>query len=529
MNISDIIGGSFQMTAGPAGLLAGDLVEMGPDGKGYTVKTTDNAAVANPGNIVSQTALTQGYGGAAYPSPLPVVRDSAGNTYLLRANDSSGNGLVLRKFDSAGNSLATVAIDTGATNGDPMTTARIALLPNGNVIVGYCAQSPVYPTFAIYDYHLVQVVAPTTIDSGASVTISGFLPFNMVVLSGGNVAFTYVQSGPLLRMAVYSSAGSVVSAPATIDSGAGAANPNMVALSSGGFAVAWTNSANTRYAIYSSTGAVVLAVTNINAIANTKSIYVSVMTGFFAVLCSSGSNLWSLYVFNNAGAQQGATYTLSQTVVLNPNSSWALLSLTNDGASFWFAAIVSTGMYLVSVTTGGVGATYHPVTSGLSSPLCLQLATDGNGYLVAAWGVNSAAASNYVVIATASPSTTFTAATTWGTAPSSNGPQNMALLAIGDFAFLSYYDQNNGSISTFFAVIKYANSAIEGVCVAAAVGGAMASVQPQRMGGGVAAFGVNPLAGSLTKTFNHLSTSGSNLTGNKGVMTSNGVTLQGVA
>jgi hypothetical protein len=123
--------------------------------------------------------------------------------------------------------------------------------------------------------------------------------------------------------------------------------------------------------------------------------------------------------------------------------------------------------------------------------------------------------------------TPYTGPLALGPAPATTGSAYPNVAIASDFSFIAYFDFQNAPSMQFY-IGKYSSSAIQGVCVAAASAGNICSVQPNRLGGGAAAYAVNTVGGTLTKSFNHNSTSGSNIIGNKGVIMPNGVVLQGV-
>lgn len=537
MALSDITGGSFQLTAGAA--IAQDafgrlpLIEIGADGRAYPAVTSDYAAVTAAGQIVAQTSIVGAVmlGGnssnALYVglSPVGIARNAADGSIFQIAPNSASGGVAVYKLNPAGAVLGSLTLDgTSAA----LHLQSFAQLANGNfAAVWNTSAGSNTLTYAVFDQNLAVVKAPTAIENAATITAGANI--SMAALSGGGFAIGWASAGTTRpRLAIYNNAGAVVSAPADVKATSGTYNIKVAQLSNGNIVYAMYNpgaaGAGMQFAIYGPTGAVVLALSAPTGTTSASGFFclLSVMaSGYFAIGFANSATYLSVNVYNNAGTQQGGTFTPQTSIAMQVAQN----VLANDGTQFWLMADTSSGTKLSSIqTTGAVGAVNNLLinASGYTNYSCSGFIE--NGYFVFGHGTNTGNASNFVYVVSLS-APTLAAQVQIGSAPGTYGSAGLNIIpAGGDFAYLAAYDQQTVA-STNFYVGKYAGTSIVGVAVTSAAVGAYASVQPNRIGGGTAAYGASLLVGTSPKAFDH---SGATIPGNKGVLMTNGAVLKGM-
>jgi hypothetical protein len=508
--------GKFRLKAGGA-IAQDDGVQLGPDGQAWPVKVTDYAVVANAGSsVVAATSVIATYSWPYTRNPL--YRDPAtGNLFCVTPNATGANpgyGCRVTKYSPAGLLLGSVVLS--ASGGEQLYSPKIRLLANGNLVVTWNPNASADYRFAVIDTSLNVIKAATSIDTPSD-------QFNDVVaLSGGGFMVAYRKAGGLQRIAVYDNAGNVVTASATVQTWTGAANAvlsKLVQLSNGNVALvctsSYTTTLGTYFGIFTAAGAVVLAMANVDAAAwnNTVQPEALAVNGYFAFAYANASNTVVLRVYSDAGALQGAALS---TVVAASGASTNCFKLLTDGTQFFLLLQHATSLWwtLTKMPLAGVGSTTY--AAGTFTNAGGQLVIDAfieNERLVAIHSQSSAAPSAGFFVMNLVSFTVETATTGLGW----DGLYT-AVVASDDFTFAAFYD-TSASPGNYFRVVKYANSAIMGVALAAAAAGG-----PVSIGGGAGAYVTNQLKGTASKQFDHSAT---NIYGNKGALMSNGAVLKG--
>jgi len=366
------------------------------------------------------------------------------------------------------------------------------------------------------------VVAATAIEATYGITY-----FGACSLSGGGLAVSYTLNATptAQRLAIYSNAGVATYGPATINTWAGTGGNTstvMTELSSGNIAIACNSGSGTNpglyHAIRNTAGAQVLAFTRLetplinNALTAPE---ISSMTGFYSVAIGNGTNM-KAYVFDNAGATQGAAFSSASTVVAEMNAK-----LFNDGTVFYLIWADNSGSSVTKLTklpTTGTNYVSYIITTAIA-----YTGTVGGvdafierGMIVAIRSSKDTTAPTLGVIGTDGlVKKTATAIT--ASAPT-NGSRDASITPIGDFSFLICYDDEQ--IAQYFMQGKYANASVLGVATVAAAAGTTALVAQN-----IGAYAVNYIGGTSPKTFDH---SSANIYGNKGAILNNGVVLKGL-
>lgn len=539
MALSDFIGGSFQLTAGAA--IVQDaygrfpLIQTAPDGKAYPVVTGDYAAISATGQIVGQTSIVGAamLGGnsstAAYQglSPVGVIRNSDGTFFVIAPNSSSG-GVAVYKYTPLGVIVGSLTLDSSS---NALHLQGLVQLSNGNMAIAWNTSAAGNTlSYAVFTPALAFVQSPTTIENAATITAGANL--SIAALSGGGFALGWTNASTTRpRLAIYSNTGVVVSAPADVKATSGTYNIKIAQISNGNIVYAIYNpgasGAGMQFAIYTVAGAVSQALSTATGTtsATLYQCFLSVLPGFFAIGFVNGAGYFAVNVYANAGGQQGTTY-VQQNNAVNANALGIVLA--NDGAQFWLfqATQTAASTRLSSIqTTGAVGSVNNANISGSYPYNETAQGFIENNYFVVIVGINTGATQNQVFVinlnnptATISPSTVGTVTPTFG----SSNPNIIS--GGGDFAYIAVFDIQSAA-STSFYVGKYANTAILGAAVTTAAIGAFVSVQPNRIGGGTAAYAVSQINGISPKTFDH---SGAAIPGNKGTMMTNGAVLKGM-
>ena len=154
LSINNVDAQAFKILAGEQ-INENDLVQMGPDGKGYCAQGTNTAAVANctygtaqtnaaTGLIVAQTQVVANNTNADYRQAL--LRGDDGSIYTFTAQNTFG-GLMLSKYSAPGALLAKSDIDTSSV---AYYSHQMFLLNNGSICV-FASRSDTHDiSFAIY-------------------------------------------------------------------------------------------------------------------------------------------------------------------------------------------------------------------------------------------------------------------------------------------------------------------------------------------------------------------------------------------
>jgi hypothetical protein len=526
--------GKFQVRAG-ALLALNDGIQLGVDGKGYPIKTTDYSVVTNctPGTPITSTATGQivaetTLGGTA---PLAIHRqavalDSDGSIFAVGTN-STTNGVKVYKYSPTGALLKSAVVDTTASL---TNCVSIGILSNGNIVVAYIVgQDPAPAKFAILTPNLQPVVAATLIGNAAGSGLGfsyGWQLSNLVTLDNGGFAVCYQAAAPVTSqmLSIYDNAGAAVY-NAAVKTWTGVTNPvytRIAKLSDGNIVIAcrsmFTTSAGMWHGIFSPVGAPVLAMALINAgvVTNNAMISISVGANFYSLARYENGNVVA-YVYSNAGALQGAPFTAATTTPANSNQ----IKLLWDGTQFLFLWQNSNGslMQFTKLPTAGAGYTTYDITATTSQYNSYIDAFYENGIIVGvSQGVGAARPfvwSVYVETGTL----VADAVNLFGSTPTTLGSTH-AVIAGGDFSFICLYDYGSTAALNLF-VGKYGNTSIIGAALAAAGVNTLVSV-----GQGTGAYAINQLRGSPSRSFDH--TSGANIYGNKGAILRNGLVLRGM-
>jgi hypothetical protein len=523
-------GQQLRVGAGAGAIAVSDLVEIGgPGNQAWSVATADYAANAGSGTLLAQTSVVA----AALPAGgtrQPVARDRLGNIYIAGTN-SSGN-LVATKYSPLGTVLASATLDATATS---VNTPYLFQLQNGTFAVVYArAAGALY--FTIFDAALTVIAGPSSVATERSAT--NVVYHAACALSGGGFALAFQTSaGTAINLATFSNAGSSVLAATNIQTLAGSAAQQflrLAQLSSGNLVCAYRGTmtaggtAGTSFTIVTTSGGAVAGPINLDSTSTLGFLEISILPGFFALAEANGTNLVA-GVFSNAGAQQGSTYTVGNTLA---STTYPQTKLTNDGSSFWLAwfSSVANGLYAISFSAAGVagvaasalgGATLNASTFALDAivmnGLLVALAassTTGGQYLMTV-GLPDASqgiAAPYLRMVPTSFGTS--AGTTGSRAPrllgggdglysGSNPPAGQPSVAPtnGDFTVILAYDQQS-TAATFLGIQKVETTAIVGVALAGITAGNPGSTVLVNPGQGE--YPANAIAGTAGTGFNHL-------------------------
>lgn len=504
-----------------------DLIELcGLTGEGLLVGTTDYAAVSNCTYGTSQTSTATGQVithttvhsqiGETY-SRQQMAIDSSGNIFVLTCYSSS-TGITLKKYAPSGALLGSVDVDTTATT---TYSLRLVTLSNGNLCVSYNISSTL--KYAIYDTNLLEVKALTTLSATA------LLYSDVIALSGGGFAAVFAMSGTPLesKLATFDNAGTAVLAATIVWTRTGTTGNQfhrITQLSSGNIAYA-ISSVNTvssiglYYGVTDVSGAIVKAFTSLDATSiSIAPELVSNGAGYFAIARPNSTNQVA-WVFNNAGTEQGSSFS-SATSAGNTTAKTKLVASGTTMYLLWHKSSTSKAM-VTSIPITGTGHVTGTVTTPTTQYNFYLDAFYEDGYIVAvSMPGASAIAPQMWVVDTATMQLVNSAGTTFGTAASASSGTQPRVLSGGDRTFIAVYDYTSTS-GTFLCAGKWANTAILGVAEADT---ATASSIPLRVQAG--AYKINTINGTKSKAFDMSAT---NLVGNKGAMVANGfVTLTGI-
>jgi hypothetical protein len=501
MFLSDFIknGAQLQAQAGSLAIAANDLTAIAAAvNQLFSCQTADFAAVANQGAQVFPTTTVTGFIAQNMRNSI-YFNQADGSIFAMAPYLTAANGMKVFKYLPNGTLYNSALLDS--TN-STMLSPTIAKLSNGNYVCVWAINAgSVY--FAIVDQYL-NVVVPKTAVSAYDVTAN---PFHAIALSGGGFAIAYSNSNPC--NVVYDNTGAVVKAAGTLTNAAAfgvAVSITLVQLSNGNLAYGIASGSTGKllgHAITSAAGANVLQVTLLDTGtgSSTTRVAISAMANYYGVALLTSSN-FKACVLSLAGALQGAEFT-DAAGGGGPNPDMKLL---NDGSVFW--GIYDTGSNSINIagipTTGGAGVVTTGF-SGLSAHQNLDAVIE-RGFIVFQTGgactvvqTNGAANAVYLV--------------NQFNADSSHG--GMKLLT--DFSFIGW---GPGSQMTGY---KYLNTAIVGIAqqaVAAGNAGTVVTVNP-----GPGAYPCNALVGTVGKAYDH---SASAIVGNKGTMFGNSASMKGV-
>jgi hypothetical protein len=521
---------TFQLKASTA-IAINDAVGLGPDGRGYPISVTDYAAVTNctygtaqtstaTGRIVAQTQVHSDFSSTSQDDEQRIVQGDNGDLFMTRPY-STTNGIVLARYSAGGALLGTVDVNTNAS---VTYNPCVLKLANGNIAAVWGQDSNI--RYAVYTAGLTLVVASTNLTGGVG---NASHVFATVALSGGGFAVVYQPStggGLETYFAAFNNSGVVVVAAATIWTRTGSAgypNYRIAELSNGNLAIVAHMTGVTGafagqwHGVYTTAGVVVAAFTQVYSQTAQYQAWLKVSGAYYAIASKDKGSAAShdVYIFDNAGVQQGATYTRSDSGM----GSQAHFAAGAD--AFWYlSARASDSRVLLAKIpyTGGAAATVADVTTtGPSSYGFITRIFVDNGLIV---GVFKQSLQQYLfVMSEASGALVNAAATAIGAACTSNN-QSLCLIPGGDFSFIAYYDIAT-TASTNFVVGKFANTSVVGVAASAAAVNDYANIQQS-----AGTYPVNTLKGTGAVGFDH--TTGATIYGNKGALMTNGVSLRGM-
>ena len=522
---ANVLAGRYSLRAGTT-IAANDTLELGPNGKAWPIQTTDYAAVGNAASsIVAETTLRTGaaVSATALDKRWPVVQDPVtGNLIFFNTNQSGASyGVKIYRYTAGGTSIGQLILDASTFN---PKSPELQFLSNGNVLFT-CSTAAGAIQYAIFDVNLNIVTALTTISETAVDE-----KYDALAFSAGGFGITYSKTGTATqRLEIYSNTGAVTVAAATIATW-GASGcvvfANAVELSNGNIAFIFSNitaSALGMYrSIYTTAGVQVLANVSVEAGSVSATPSISAFGGYYAIMRYDGTSTMKVRVYTDAGVIQGAAFSVA--VGGSDFGATDTFKVINDGTQFW-AVYRADAIAFVQLTKIPVTGTNYVTVSTLAAAtgtaaVSLDMFYE-RGFLICAHNLNnSSQVSNwgYFVVDTVNM-TTVTVNNLFGSTPAAEA-RNITLIPGGDFTFVAMYDADPGSVATlFFYVGKYANSAVVGVALAAAVTDTLVSVLSA-----AAAYASNGVKGSASKQFDHSAT---NIYGNKGVLLSYGSVMKG--
>lgn len=353
---------------------------------GADIKADDALLITRMGLVVpAKTVEYAGYrsdvnfsGGTGYNSKRRhqvVVDPKTGDVYFVGAmglNAGNPNGIYISRVTprAAMNDIVTVFDDPGTLN-----AAKLFWLSNGNLCVVWDTGTDKFH-FAIYTKDLIPVVAPTII---GALGLSGY--FDAIPLAAGGFAVCYI-AGTDQKLAIFGNDGIQTGATVTVNAwGAGASNYqircSLAQLSSGAIAIACIAPNDLNKGVWagvrSAAGALISAMARIYQPPGAQSEInpeIAAVDGFFAVASTDTANT-KLWVFNNAGVLQGAPFTsnvgngaVAHSIKLLPDGAdfvlvgqrsvdlsrvaWTLTRAKTTGADYRATDVISLGNYKIS-------------------------------------------------------------------------------------------------------------------------------------------------------------------------------------
>lgn len=491
-----------------AAISQNELLEIFSDGKVYPCAVSDYATVANAGTAILAATTSSVYintpnvNGTSFTNASGIAQDALGNIYELTKSGANSNGLGINKYNSLGALQESVVLLSSTTDGAYIS--NIGILSNGNLFVTWSQNTSLTSYYAIITPQLAVVVPQTVLNSSA--TNSGYS--SSCALSGGGFAASYTNTSGIIQISTYNNAGAF-QASATV-TGSSSCQSGILQLSSGNIALVTKVGTTLSYTIYSSALAVVTATTATTVASGYPVIAVCGMSGYFAFasIGQSTSATVGYAVVSNAGSLQGAgTITgFGSTNVGNPETG---VSLFNDDTNFWM--IVTNGSTAVpysQITPLGV------LTSYGSAPIYgMSIMDPGSKNIYTVGGATTTCSVFSPSALQITSSETFSAGLS-----GSNSVSDVA--ALGD---ATVFVGGSGTTYLTTSIWKAENTAIIGVASSASASGQTVEVITSS-----GYYQITQLKGSLTKSFNMNSTSGSNLIGNKGVIAGVGISQLGI-
>ena len=537
MNTSDILGLTGNLTAGTAITQDANgrfpLVQATQVGGTIPVSTINLATVSNI-TTAYNASVSSTYWTASGGSPTNYYNQynrpfitTAGNLLYVSTNNASNAGLSIYLRTADGKTTVTSSVIEPTANG--IYYFSYCQLSNGNIAVAYGDATNARVRIAIYTPQLSQVLAPTTIQTAA---VNTYAPLWITALTGGGFALLWSNVTTACYIAAYNNTGTATLAPTSIASSFYntqytnyGPTSSIVSLSNGNFAVLFQNSGNTvlTYAVYSNTGTAVVAQTNLT-ISSYRAAWINAVNGYFAISYVASGTTPTLTVFNNAGTQQGTSYTWGSVTAQVQNG---LRGLTNDGTNFWVFATDSTASVIRAVlipTTGAANSIAYSNSSqytsvGGSNSVYMDFAIANNA--IGVMSANLSTAQPYAAVFSALDFSVIISSTNiYNGTPSSNGSNFPSVTNLGDGAmvFNSFFDTAN-----VFNVYKVQNTSIQGVATSTATSGGVFSVRSFGQTG-VGTNAATQTALGTTATFDHTSAT---IPGIKGAIGTNFAVIKG--
>ena len=528
--------GAVQGVAGEP-LAPSDAVLLAANNKLYPVKAAATAAVSAQGaTIFSPTSVTTTPSTTGcknyHRDPLITLRD--GSIVLLTyGGESPGNsGCKIWKYSADGLRVESLKIASTVSQiyfVEPCQDKHLTLLSDGNILISFAYNAYFY--FTILGPSLNVIKATTT---GEQLSGTAWM-FDVCSLSGGGFAVTYNSSpsyGVAQRLAVYSNAGVLTTAPTTIYTYTATASTLPVyhrigQLSNGNIAVV-TNSCfpggsgiGTYVGVYSTTAAIVKAMTRVASTgsdpSNTPDL--STLTGYFAIARGDQTSGFKVLVFDNGGTLQGSAFSPVSALLGYSTFNFRLI---NDGTQFWaiWYQSIFTGMQITKIPVTGAGYISTGIASS-GSGNCPMDAFYERGFIVLAYMEGGTTPKFQVVLISNNVPSLAHDSTSYSTVSPAGNYSNASIFPVGDMSFAGFAIPE-GIGACYLAAVKYTNASIIGWAQSGCASGETATI-----GCGAAAYPINPLKGSIpAKSFDH---NASAIPGNKGtILTNGGLVLRGI-
>lgn len=524
--------GLSRILSGPLAMLKNDGVEIDNMDLAYTIQGTDTSAKGSTGAMFAEVTLQTAVTLPPYTqnsSRMPQLSHSITRDLFYVGANGTQTGVKISRYNTAGVLQNSLVLDATATIAvDP----QIGQLPNGNIVVSWLMAGVL--TFTVLDRFLS--VAPTIL-TGETVNVAGppLATFSMGITTAGFV-FTYIKTATAThRMDIRNQDGTVAVAAFTIMAWTGAAGNVFSTVrqqSDGnlfvGFGSKYATTVGTYYGIFTLAGATVVATTLLEAttVSTPQIVEVAVLTGFMALATARAANN-KVWVFNNAGVQQGATFThattsvasvgLSKLVADTVNNQFILIDMVNGTAA----------LVLSGISTAGVSSTINStITTTSTTGVLIDAVVDRTRLLIghsqSTYGLISIFAyAVFNLYRNAVEANT----TTYGTSSPNGATGNGAIsvVASGDFTFSSFtwlVDTIGALEKVLGNCIKYSPTAVIGSLFTALA----ANTQGYAKSGG-GSVTINQIGGAATATFD--GTAGSPH-GNKGSISLFGMSLVGM-
>ena len=513
-------GKTFQLKAGMQ-ILAGDVVEIGPDGKGYQAICTDYAAVTNctygtaqtstaTGRIFAETTVNSSDFGFFHRKF--TVQTSDGGILVASPNGASQQGLKVTKYSANGVLVGSITLSsTPSTLESPMIIA----LENDRFAV--FSELSSYAYYAVIDKNL-KVIKANAAAHGASTPTK--YDYDACSLVGGGFALCVRDNNDTQKIKTFDADGTVVLAATTIQAWTGAANAVKTfiqRLSNDNLLVVCNSQYSTTtglyHGIYQPDGTPVLAMTNIQTAGGASDMLdVENLYGYYGIVLCDGTDT-KAWVHSVAGGLQGTPYSIANTSSGNTKSVAIVASSTEFFATFPLAT--DSTRRIVKVPTSGTGYTIAncTVTSPASNYSAVMDAFYDNGFVVG-FTIVTGAKDFFWVYDIASDGLRAAVGTEFGlTGNNGYGP---CAIPGGDYSFIYTCDS---TATLILSAGKYANTSVIGVAAASAASDSYCNIKQD-----AGAYAVTALKGSPSVSFDH---SAANIVGNRGTLLNNGAVLKG--